>query len=326
LRRVTPFSHAVRTPDWRAEAESWIHARLADLGLIAAGPVDQRRVRPWSTQLVVPTDSGNVWFKANCAGQAFEPALQTLLARLAPDEVDAPLATDPDRAWMLTRDRGATLAEHRTPTLADWERVVVAAGRLQRLVAGHRADLLASGLPDCSPDTVPARLERMIDLLVDLPADHPAHLGEEVADRLCAAREAVRSAARTLSESPLPATLQHGDLHPANLFAVDGRLQTFDFGDAQWADPLESLCVPWGATHDDASIPWDDVVSAYHEPWHDVVARDDIDELLSAAVLTQPVNRAFTWWECLADASADEWQRWGGAVAGHLSNVLEPWE
>jgi Phosphotransferase enzyme family len=322
---VTPFSDRVTTPRWRADAETWIAERLSDAGLTLTGPIEQRRVRPWSTQLVVPTEGGTVWFKANCRAQAFEPSLQSLLAELAPDEVDEPLAVDQERAWMLTRDRGATLRAHRAPTLDDWERVVREAATLQRLVADHERDVLATGVPDCSPHTVPARFERMLELLGDLPEGDPAHLSADVVERLGEARASVGSAARTLSDSSLPVTLQHGDLHPGNVFAVDGRLRIFDFGDAQWASPLELLCIPWAATHDDPSIPWAKLAAAYREPWSDLLALEEVAELMAAAVVVQPVNRALTWWECLAESTDEEWAEWGEAPARHLAHVLEPW-
>ena len=320
---MTPFSHRVTTADWREDAERWIADQLTPVDLHVNGPIEQRRVRAWSTQLVVPTERGTVWFKANCSAQAFEPALQELLARLAPDEVDAPLAIDVERAWMLTRDRGVTLRESHPPTLRDWEQVVRDAARLQRLVAGHGRDVLALGVPDCSPATVPARFDRMLELLRDRPADDPAHLAADVIEKLEAARARVEAAARVLAGVPLPATLQHGDLHTGNVFAADGRI--FDFGDGQWAHPLESLSIPWAVTLDDPAIPWTALLAAYHEPWGDLLTLDELGELLAAAVVTQPVNRSFGWWEALTESTEEEWTEWGEAPARHLANVLEPW-
>lgn len=322
---MTPFSTRVTTPEWRAEAELWIGERLTDAELTVTGPIEQRRVRPWSTQLVVPTDGGTVWFKANCAAQAFEPRLQALLARLAPDQVDDPLAVDGPRAWMLTRDRGATLRERRAPTLRDWQRVVREVAGLQRLVAEHEPDVVAAGVPDCSPESVSGRFQRMLSLLRDRPGGDPAHLPGDVVERLEAVRPIVVAAARALADGPLPVTLQHGDLHPGNVFEVDGGLRIFDFGDAQWAHPLESLCIPWAFTRDDPSLPWPELLAAYHEPWGDLLTIDELAELLRAAVLTQPVNRSVNWWEALTEATEEEWGEWGEAPARHLANVLEPW-
>jgi hypothetical protein len=244
---------------------------------------------------------------------------------LAPDEVDEPLAVDGERAWMLTRDRGATLRDRHEPTLAEWQRVLHDTATLQRLVADHRRDMLAAGVPDCSPGTVPARFDRMLELLSGRADHDPARLGAEVVGRLEAARPTVRRAARVLADGPMPVTLQHGDLHTGNVFSVDGRLRIFDFGDAQWAHPLESLCIPWALTHDDPSLPWPELVAAYHEPWSDVLGVEDLVELLKAAVVTQPVNRSFGWWEALTEAAPEEWAEWGEAPARHLGNVVEPW-
>ncbi len=322
---MIPFSDRVTAPEWRTEAEAWIAERLAAVGLTLTGAIEQPRVRAWSTQLVVPTDGGTVWFKTNCTAQAFEPRLQALLARLAPGQVDEPLAVDGERAWMLTRDRGPTLGDSRAPTIDDWRRVVGAWATLQRRLAGDRREVLDTAVPDCSPATVPARLERMTATLSGLPGDHPAHVTTELAEGLHEASPLVAEAAGTLADSPVPASLQHGDLHPWNVFTVDGDLRVFDFGDAQWAHPLESLCIPWAITRQDSSASWPELMAAYHEPWADLLTLGELSELMAAAAMTQPVNRSFSWWESLAEATEEEWLEWGEAPARHLSNVLEPW-
>ena len=181
------------------------------------------------------------------------------------------------------------------------------------------------GVPDCSPATVPATFDLMLERLRDMPDDDVGHLAVDTVERLGAAGPSVRDAARILTEGPLPATLQHGDLHPGNVFSVDGRLRIFDFGDAQWAHPLESLPLPWAVTRDDSSLPWQDLLAAYHEPWSYLLTLEELAELLAAAVVTQPVNRSFGWWEALAEATAEEWSEWGEAPARHLAHVVEPW-
>jgi Phosphotransferase enzyme family len=323
---MVPFSERVTEPRWRREAEEWIHAALTRVGMVVSGPVSQPRVRPWSTQLVAPLEGGGqVWFKACCPAQAFEPKVQQLLAHLLPHHVDVPLAADARRAWMLTRDRGTTLQASRPPTLSDWQAVLRGNAELQRALRAHAGAMLASGVPDCSPGTVVQRLTDMTATLAGLPAGHPAHLAAEVAEQLYAATGRVAAAADLLAASALGTSLQHGDLHPGNVFAVDGELHVFDFGDAQVAHPLECLAVPWALTHRDPELPWGDLLAAYHEPWADLTSLEDLAELLPAALTTQPVNRSLTWWACLAEASEQEWAEWGEAPVRHLTNVLLPW-
>jgi hypothetical protein len=321
-----PFSERVAHDDWRHEAERWTRDALAARGLAVTGAVEQPRIRPWSTQLTVPTDAGRTWFKANCASMAFEPALQVELARLAPGAVDEPLAVDVDRGWILTLDRGPTLGDSRPPESDDWRRVLAHAAALQRVTADHGDALVATGLPDCRPSTVVGRFDRFVEVLSALPEEHPAHVPDELRSQLAAARPRVVDAVAELEESALPTTWQHGDLHPWNVFAATGRF--FDFGDGQWAHAVEVLCVPeaWIAQPDAggeaAPVSWPDVLEAYADAWE--VSADEVASLLRAAARTQPVNRTLLWWGCLQEATAAEWTQWGDAVLQQLTRVLEP--
>ncbi|MFC7878193.1 phosphotransferase [Isoptericola sp. NPDC057391] len=329
----TAFSDAVTSPGWRAEATAWITDVLARRGVRTVAPPEQPRVRPWSTQLVVATDAGRFWFKATCRSASFEPALQALLAEIAPDAADAPAAVDADRGWMLTADRGATLRERRDPDAGDWGALLTRYARLQQTLLGRGEALRATGLPDCSPGTVPARLDAVLDRLDGFPTGHPARPDDRTADRLRDAREAVAAAATTLAQGPLPSSLQHGDLHPGNVFEVDGDLRVFDLGDAQWAHPLEVLEVS-SAVARHGGTDWEPVERAYRRAWDDWSAERGLppvgaspgaptwDDLRRAAGVTHAVNRAWTWCGALAEATEAEWADWGEAPGRHLAGVL----
>ncbi len=317
-----PFSERVVDGDWRQAAEAWIHDQLAQHGDSLDGPIEQPRVRPWSTQLTVPTAAGRLWFKANAAALSFEPALQLELAGLAPEAVDPPYAIDAARGWMLTRDRGVTLRETRDPTLGDWQRIVVEVATIQQAAAPHRDRLLEIGLPNYSPGTVLDRFDRVVEIFAHHPADHPAHVDAELKRQLADARPALADAVEVLSHGPLPTTWQHGDVHPNNVFALEGgSMRVFDFGDGQWANAAETMCVPFGWITSLTSIPWDPVLEAYADAW-DIEPRV-MREVLVSAELTQAVNRAASWSTFLDEATAAEWKTWGDGPVRHLSRVLD---
>jgi len=315
-----PFSERVAHDDWRHAAEGWTRAALADRGIEVTGEIEQPRIRPWSTQLTIPTDAGRIWFKANCGYMAFEPALQAELARLAPEAVDMPYAVDPVRGWMLTIDRGPTLGDTAEPTADDWRHVLAGAAALQQVVAGHEHAIVATGLPDCRPATVVDRFDRFLEIFSGLPDDHPAQVTPELRAELLAARGRVVDAATELAESSLPVTWQHGDLHPWNVFAGDGHF--FDFGDGQWAHAAEVLSVPHGSITGQGTLSWPEIVEAYADVWN--VPPSDLESQLRATALTQPVNRTLLWWGCLQEATAAEWTQWGDGLLHHLKRVLEP--
>jgi hypothetical protein len=314
-----PFSERVGQDDWRRDAEDWACAQLGRGGIDVTGPIEQPRIRPWSTQLAIPTSTGRVWLKANCAHLSFEPALQAVLAGIAPDAVDAPYAVDAARGWMLTIDRGETMGDSREPTGGDWRQVLRGAAALQRTVVAHEQAVLATGLPDCRPSTVADRLTRLTETFSALPEDHPAHVPDELRTGLLAARGRVADAAAELAESSLPSTWQHGDLHPWNVFAADGRL--FDFGDAQWAHAAELLSVPYGWIMQRGEIAWPDLLEEYAAAWD--VSGAELTSQWRATSLTQPINRTLLWWGCLQEATEGEWAQWGESLLHHLSRVVE---
>ena len=320
------FSVHVSSPAWRADVEAWVHDRVEERGHRLTGPLDQRRISAWSTQVVVPTDNGTLWFKANCPSMSFEPALHDLLATLVPDDVDRPFAIDAERGWIMTSDRGTTLGDSHEPTVDDWSAVVAATADLQRRVAGHRDEVLATGVPDCSPGTVPERFGRLLEGVATLPPAHPSFADADLRSELEATLPRITDACKQIEAGPMPVTLQHGDLHPWNVFATgdDGRrsLRVFDFGDVQWAPAVEVLSVPYGVITDDDRLPWQPIRDAYVAAWNDDVDTRTVHALWEAAAFTQPVNRAQTWWDCLVGATAEEIAGWGMAPLHHLRRVL----
>jgi hypothetical protein len=319
------FSVVVSEAAWRAEVDEWIAVVLSDAGLTVTGPSEPRRTRPWSTQYVIPSSGGRVWFKANCHDLSFEPALHQALGRLAPGLVEEPIAVDPARGWMLTRDRGLPLAERHEPSLDDWCAIARGAAHLQRVSAGAVKELLSSGIPDCSPATVARRFDRLVEGYAALDPTHPSHLPSELLTKYEAARRTVVDAAAALAQSPLPVTVNHGDLHPGNVLVVDGGLRLFDFGDAQWAAAPEVLWPLWAWLTQRTDQPWRTVFAAYAEVWSDLVSPEEFDGLMAAAMVTLQVNRSQAWWSATRQATDAELAEWGDAPLSQLSHVLRPW-
>ncbi len=321
---ATPFAVDVAAPVFLASAREWISSELDAAGMTAIGPSEQIRVRPWSTQLVTPTTGGRIWFKANCVGLTHEAALHAELARIGGGFVDPPLAVHVGHGWLLTRDRGPTLAERGEPTLDQWCALAQEAARLQRHVAGFPL-VRDTGVVDCSPGTVLPRFDALLDRFASLPPSHPCHLPNDQVGAFQTARPRLEEAVAVLTATSLPVTLNHGDLHPGNVLIVDGRPRLFDFADAQWAAAPEVLGAGWGWLVRRTSHPWRQVFDAYREVWSDLITASDFDELVAAAMLTLPVNRSLTWTYAVAGAARPDLAEWGDAPVSQLRHVLEPW-
>lgn len=297
----TPFSEAVATKEWLVEATVWVAAVMREHGQEIVGPVRQVRVRPWSTQLVVPTTLGHLWVKQGPPALAYEGPLQMLVARLAPGAVEKPLAVDEATGRFLMPDYGPSVRDQGWDGVTDWCAVVALAARAQRHLVPHAAALVAAGIPDGSPATAVARFDALI-------AAEPDDVAR--AARLTRSRPLLLESCEALLASPFPTTWNHGDLHLGNAVGggrtTDDALRLIDLGDGDLSCALEVLAVPRRVIEDDET--WRAVLATYCEAW-------DVEASTGAALWEHverlhAVNRTFAWRRALSEASAAEAERW----------------
>jgi Phosphotransferase enzyme family len=242
----------------RAAAEAWIRAHVDPVGAIEVA-----HARPWATVLRVPLADGVAWFKACAPVHAFEPRLTAELGARWPDRVAEVLGHDAARAWLLLADAGTPLRALGNPPEL-WLGALPRYAELQRGEAAHAPDHLAHGVPDLRLATLPARYEDL--LRRDLPLA-PAEIGRL---RAFVARFAALCA--ELAARHLPETVQHDDLHGANVYARRGRLRLLDWGDASIGHPFASLVVTFRFLEETNRLPATDpwfarLRDAYLEPW-----------------------------------------------------------
>ena len=267
-------------PVWRAEAGGWIDAQLERLGIEPAGVPEQVHARPWSTVIRIPTVRGTLFFKAVDAALRHEAALTELLASRRPDCVPPPLAIERADGWMLLEDGGDTLRSlvERERDLGRWRDVLPLYASLQIDLADDVPTLLSLGVPDLRLEVLPARFEALLAEIVELPADDRR--------RLEASLPWVREACEELAEAGIPETIQHDDLHDAQVFVRGGGYLLLDWGDACVSHPFFTLAVTldgviaWGIDDIEGSEPTEPFRDAYLGPFRgsatcDVVALSD---------------------------------------------------
>jgi Phosphotransferase enzyme family len=135
---------------------------------------------------------------------------------------------------------------------------------LQHGEAAHAQEHLARGVPDLRLATLPARYEELVQLDLPLERDEIRQLRDfaprftELCDELAA--------------YGVPETIQHDDLHHANLYARGGRVRVLDWGDASISHPFASLVVTFRFLEERTKLtpadPWfGRLRDAYLEPW-----------------------------------------------------------
>ena len=284
---------------WREQAVAWIDRRLADAGVIRVGEVEQTRVRPWATLLRAPTTDGDVWMKAGGTATAFEAGLYELLAREAPDDVLVPLAVDAPRGWMLLPDGGPPTGELPAAALAQY-------ARLQLALAPHAGELVPLGVPDMRPEVMPDRFEEALEAArASAPstpppgAPLPSAAGPAGAlAALEALRDDVARWCEALADSPVPASLDHNDLHRQNVLGT-GPFRFYDWGDAVVAHAFAAMLVPAKVL---SGAALDAARDAYLAEFSELAPPGRLAADLALACRVARIARTLTWERALRSA------------------------
>jgi hypothetical protein len=235
--------------------------------------------------------------KAAAPGTAFEVGLYELLARVAPDRVLTPIATDVERGWIVLPDGGPTLGDR----LAGAELVdglgdaLVRYGQLQVELAPHLDELLGLGVADMRPAEMPARFEQALDVTAGA-------MDRETHRRVAAMRPSVEAWCERLAASSVPASLDHNDLHPWNVLAG---ARFYDWGDSVVAHPFAAMLVPLGMIRDLLEAGLDDprllrIRDAYLEAF--TTPGEDLASTLEVACRIAKIARVLTWDRALRSA------------------------
>jgi hypothetical protein len=239
-------------------AEEWIRAHADPIGTI-----ESVHERPWASVMRVPLANGAAWFKACAPVQRFEPRLTAELFSRWPDRVPEVLGYDEKRAWLLLADAGTPVGALGNPPEA-WLTALPRYAELQRGEAAYAESHLSHGVPDLRLATLPARYDELLQL--DLP------LQQKEARQLRHFTPRFRELCNDLAIYGVPETIQHDDLHHANLYEREGSMRVLDWGDASVSHPFVSLVVTFRFLEERTKLapsdPWfARLRDAYLEPW-----------------------------------------------------------
>jgi hypothetical protein len=268
------------------------------------GTIEIAHERPWATVVRVPLADGVAWFKACAPVQAFEPRLTAGLFARWPDRVAEVLGHDDERAWLLTQDAGTQMRASGNPP-ETWLAALPLYAELQIAEAAHALDHLAHGVPDLRVPTLPAHYEAL--LARELPLDH------EAAGRLREFTPRLADLCDELCVHGVPDSVQHDDLHHANVYARGTQLRFLDWGDASISHPFMSLVVTFRFLDEFNKLRPDDpwftrLRDAYLEPWG-----DGLTVAFERAIRVGAFAHAITWMrqrDALPEEARPDFDRW----------------
>lgn len=329
---------------WLAAVERWVEGALRGRGVAVLGQPIEHVTEAWSTVWRFTTDAGTFWFKENCAAHQAEGDIQVAAAQLAPAYIDAPIAIESSRGWMLTRDGGSTVMDAAPAGTRGVETDAMARllgdyAQMQRHTVGHSEKFASAGLPVVDPRDAAEVARSQAELMAAMPADDPRHLTTERCDAVLAALPAITEAGQILAAGPVPLALDHSDLFPRNVFVARAPClpyRFFDFAEAVWSHPFGSLVMLlWELVHRwRISMPDDvidcrdqrirEVFDAYFEYWTDLAPMSEVRELAQYALRLAPLHRSGVWLRVLTAADSTALAKHGGTPWAWLQDVAKP--
>jgi hypothetical protein len=327
------------SPAFVADARDWVAAKVTEHGGRLTGEWRQPHARAWSSAIRFETSLGRVWLKVNGSGTAFEARLLAALGELSPGLVPDVLAVDDERAWTLLRDGGPLLRAVHPPeeSWEPWEQLLARYAAAQRGLSDHLPRLLATDVPDLAPPRLLEHFCRLRDELRGKPVDDGGLDGEEAA-ALDSLEPAYADWCAELEASPVRPSVQHDDLHSANVCWPGPDASTariIDWGDASVAHPfgtmlatLNSIAFHAGLLREDSTFDdprMDRVRDAYLEPFTDLAPAGDLRRWVELARRTGCVSRALSYVSALADADDAVAREMEFPVRDWLRALLEPW-
>ena len=211
-----------------------------------------------------------------------------------------------------------------------WARLLPLYAELQRSLEDRADALVGIGVPDERPDRLVAVLDGLLaedDLWGRLdPEDVEA--GIRARPSLRRRREEVVALAADLGSSGIRSTIEHGDLHGANILVGAEGVRFYDWGDAIVAHPfgtltttLRSIAYRTGLDGEGAELAR--VRDAYTEAWTDVLPRSGLAEVAALAVDLGPIGKASAWQRAVSGLESAVMGDHGGAAGAWLIELAE---
>jgi len=315
---------------WRDRAIAWAERRLAERDIRITGRPEQFHIRPWSTVIRFPTERGALFFKATGPVQRHEAAVTHALARWRPDDVSVVLAAEPRRGWLLLEDGGERLRDvlARDRSLRHWHAILPRYAELQVALAPRAGELLRLGIPDRRGGPLATAYDRLLRdgplLRVGLeegltPIQHRKL--RELAPHVREWSEEIAAVA--------PYSIQHDDLHDAQVFLKDGRYRVLDWGDSCVSHPFMSMTVVEGSVAhtfklNRTSREITHLRDLYLEPFTTFATAKQLRAAYPVALRLGWITRALTWASLVQYLSRVKKRKERGDVPRSLGRFLDP--
>ncbi len=301
-------THVHRAPwflqNFHKRMEEWVQTEVVKARHTLTGMLEQVKESDFCLIVRVPTTEGDFYFKATGSAASHEAALSEHLDNTYPGKSVAIVATNQSEGWLLMKDvEGEPLRCLKDKEL--WMRAIHHYAELQVSEVENVETLLSIGVTDRRMHVIKGEIAQHLAGMCATGLNE-----EETAKVMALQPELLRMCDEM--DKILPATLDHGDLHSANIRLVRGDIVFFDWGDASVTHPFFSTRVFWHALDDliESESEWLAMVNEfrpyYLEPWTKFAPMHELEKALQISDQLACVVRALSWHLYLTPSREDK--------------------
>lgn len=284
--------------------EEWVCTNVAGSGRSITGDFEQVKKSDFCYIQRVPTNEGDLYFKATGSAAAHEAALTEHLSASFPNKSVAVVATNLSEGWLLMEDiQGKPLSAVKDKQL--WKRALQEYAALQVSRIKEVDRLLSIGVPDRGMPVLKREIEQYLEEMC------ATGLSADETNQVMALQSELLWMCDELDEI-VPASIEHGDLHSNNIRLVDGDIVFFDWGDATVSHPFFSTRIFWHALDDllEDDSQWLRMVEEfrpyYLDPWIEFAPMNQLEKALQISDELACVQRAISWHVYLTPSREDK--------------------
>jgi hypothetical protein len=311
-------------------ALAWLHNQGEALNFRLEGELEIVQDRPWSTVARIPSSIGPIFLKACGSDSQFEPMLVRHLAEWHSDCSPRVLAIDTQRSWLLMDEAGLRLRGMitRENAVDHWEPILKRYARLQIDLIGRIDALCEIGVPDRRLATVPESFAALLNDEQMLYIDQPGGLTRAEVELLHAFQPRLARMCSELDKLGIPATINHGDFHDANIFFKNDHYIFADWGDASLAHPFFSLRTVFVSLENSLEIEEDTPLQhrlreTYLSAWNQIASYETARRAFDLASCIWALSSLFGWYQSLRDSPLELRAPYLDAVPSLLKELLE---
>lgn len=285
--------------------ENWIKEVLQDEGLTLADGLQELKKTDFSLVLLVPTNAANLYFKGTRSSTHHEAATSLYFHRAYPGKSTGVVRIEETEGWLLMNELGGVpirqLKDKRV-----WQEAINEYANLQVSEFVNLERLRKLNIPN---RTLFALREDIINHLEGM-CDTGLSPEEKVA--VMKLQPELLKMCDELEELLPVHTIDHSDLHSANIQYDDGKIKFLDWGDASLTHPFFSTRVFWNSLFElvDNDPEWlamiDEFRPCYLQPWTAYAPMEKLDRALKISDQLGCIHRAVSWYSYLNPSVADQ--------------------